>query len=102
MKEKYTNTVMSYTQKLSVIFFMHKKGCKRLLKSYMPNRLTKTNYRIIAFIFDQCLKNIINKYISNEQTIHIQGSYIGMYVRFVLEIFKYCEKKTIGKGYPYF
>ena len=68
---------MSFSQRLSVISLLHKKGDKTLLKNYRPLSLSNIDYKIIAFCFARRLKHILEKLISNEQSAYVKGRYIG-------------------------
>ena len=88
------NDEMSYTQRLSIITLIHKKGDKNLLKNYRPIRLTNTDYKIIAFVFARRLQKILNNYIGEEQSAYIKGRFIGENARLILDIFDYCENEN--------
>lgn len=85
------NGKMTFSQRLSVISLIHKKGRKNDLQNYRPTSLINTDYKIIAIIFARRLQNFISKQIGNELTVYIKGWYIGINARFSLDIFEYCE-----------
>lgn len=60
----------NYSQRLSVISRIHKKGDKDSLKNYIPISLTNTDYRIIAFVLAKRLQNILSKLINKNQTAY--------------------------------
>lgn len=78
---------MSFSQRLSLITLLFKKGDKTDLKNYRPLSLTNTDYKIIAFIF---AKKVIDKLISKEQSAYIKERFIGINARVVLDIYEYC------------
>ena len=88
------NDEMSYTQRLSIITLIHKKGDKNLLKNYRPISLTNTDYKIIAFVFARRLQKILNNYIGEEQSAYIKGRFIGENAKLILDIFDYCENEN--------
>ena len=91
LKEIYVRKEMSFSQRLSVISLLHKKGDKTLLKNYRPLSLSNIDYKIIAFCFARRLKHILEKLISNEQSAYVKGRYIGENARIILDIFEYCD-----------
>jgi hypothetical protein len=94
MKEFFLNGKMTYSQRLAIIYLIHKKGEKNDFKNYRPISFTNTDYRIIAFIFAQRLQKIIYKQIGTEQTAYVKGRFIGINARFILDIFEYCENNN--------
>ena len=94
LKEIFEQEEMSYTQRLSVLTLLFKKGDKKLLKNYRPLSLTNTDYKIIATIFAKRLQNIICKLIDKSQSAYIKGRYIGENARLILDIFEYCENNN--------
>lgn len=86
---------MAYSQRLSVISLIYKKGEKDSLKNYRPISLTNTDYKIIAFIFAKRLQTILIKLISEQQTAYIKGRYIGENGRLILDVFEYCETENL-------
>ena len=89
--EIYDKNEMSFSQRLSIISLLHKKGDKSLLKNYRPLSLSNIDYKIIAFCFARRLQNILQKLISDEQSAYVKGRYIGENARIILDIFEYCE-----------
>lgn len=85
----------NYSQRLSVISRIHKKGDKDSLKNYIPISLTNTDYKIIAFVLAKRLQNILSKLINKNQTAYIKGRYIGENARLMLDVFEYCETENI-------
>lgn len=73
LKEIFQRGEMSYSQRLSVILLIYKKGEKDSLKNYRPISLTNTDYKIIALIFAKRLQTILTKLISEQQTAYIKG-----------------------------
>ena len=82
---------MTFSQRLSIITLIHKKGDKKLLQNYRPLSLTNTDYKIIAFVFARRLQTILDKLISKDQTAYVKGRFIWENARLILDIFEYCE-----------
>ena len=72
-----------FSQRLSVISLIHKKGEKNLPKNYRPISLTNSDYKIIAFIFAKRLQKIIGNLISKDKSAYIKGCYIGENARLI-------------------
>lgn len=85
----------NYSQRLSVISRIHKKGDKDSLKNYIPISLTNTDYKIIAFVLAKRLQNILSKLINKNQSAYIKGRYIWENARLMLDVFEYCETENI-------
>ena len=87
LKKIYENKEMSFSQRLTVMTLIHKKGDTKLLKNYRPISLTNTDYKIIAFVFAKRLQKIIDNLISKNQSAYIKGRFIGENARLILDIF---------------
>ena len=94
LRELFDRNEMSFSQRLSVISLIHKKGEKDLLKNYRPISLTNSDYKIIAFIFAKRLQKIIGNLISKDQSAYVKGRYIGENARLILDIFEYCNENN--------
>ena len=94
LNDIFNTEKLSYTQRLSVISLIYKKGEKENLKNYRPISLTNTDYKIIAFVFARRLQNILSKLINGNQTAYIKGRHIGENARLILDIFEYCETEN--------
>ncbi len=81
---------MSFSQRLSIITLVFKKGDRYDLKNYRPLSLTNTDYKIIAFIFANRLQKVVDKLIGTEQSAYIKGRYIGENARLILDVFDHC------------
>lgn len=64
---------MAYSQRLFLITLLFKKGDPQTLNNYRPISLTNNDYKIIAFIFDNRLQNILDKTIHINQLAYIKG-----------------------------
>ena len=81
---------MSFSQRLSLITVLFKKGDKNNLQNYRPLSLTNTDYNIIAFIFARRLQKGIDNLIGIEQSAYIKGRFIGNNARTILDVYEYC------------
>ena len=80
---------MSFSQRLSLITVLFKKGDKNNFKNYRPLSLTNTDYKIIAFIFSRRLQKVIDNLIGIEQSAYIKGRFIGNNARTILDVYEY-------------
>lgn len=79
---------MSITQKLSILYLLHKKGERNKIQNYRPISLTNSDYKILAFVLAQRLQKVINNLIQEDQTAYIKGRFIGFSARTILDIFQ--------------
>ena len=93
----YSNKELSFSQRLSIITVLFKKGDRCDLKNYRPLSLTNTDYKIIAFIFANRLQRVVDRLIGNEQSAYTKGRYIGKNARIILDIFDHCTDNN-SKG----
>ena len=93
----YGNKELSFSQRLSIITLLLKKGDRCDLKNYRPLSLTNIDYKIIAFIFANRLQRVVDRLIGNEQSAYIKGRYIGENARIILDIFDHCTDNN-SKG----
>ena len=89
--ESLNKGYLSYSENVSIISLIFKKGDPKLLKNYRPISLTNIDYRILAFTLAQRLQNIIGTVVSKNQTGYIKGRFIGTNVRAILDICDYIE-----------
>ena len=87
----YEKESLSYSQRMSVITLLFKKGDKNLLGNYRPISLTNTDYKIVAFIFAKRLQKVLDSIISQNQSAYVKGRFIGINARLIIDIFEYCE-----------
>ena len=92
LEETFEKESMSYSQRLSIIALLYKKGDKESLQNYRPISLCNTDYKILAFVFARRLQTVVDKLIGRDQSAYIKGRYIGISARTVLDIFEYCEE----------
>ena len=82
---------LSYSQNISILSLIFKKGDPDNIKNYRPISLTNVDYRILAFVLAQRLQNVIGTIVSCNQTGYIKGRFIGTNVRAILDICEYIE-----------
>lgn len=73
IKKHYEPETMAYSQRLSLITLLFKKGDPQTLNNYRPISLINNDYKIIAFIFANRLQNILDKTIHINQLAYIKG-----------------------------
>ena len=91
----YADKSLSSSQKLSTFTILHKKGDRQLLNIYRPLSLTNIDYKKIAFVLARRLQKIVNRFISNDQSVYIKGRFIGINTRTIVAILEYCEQNDI-------
>ena len=92
--ETFEKNIMPFSQRLSVLSLLHKKGPRDKIKNYRPISLTNSDYKILAFLLAKRLQKIIGHLIDGDQTAYIKGRFIGFSARTVLDIFEYCENSN--------
>ena len=92
------NKELSFSQRLSIITLLFKKGDRCDLKNNRPLSLTNTDYKSIAFIFANRLQRVEDRLIGNEQSAYIKGRYIGENARIILDIFDHCTDNNSKGG----
>ena len=85
---------LSYSQNVSILSLIFKKGDPEKIKNYRPISLTNVDYRILAFILAQRMQNVIGTIVSSNQTGYIKGRFIGTNVRAILNICEYIENNN--------
>ena len=85
---------LSFSQNISILSLIFKKGNTEKLKNYRPISLTNVDYRILAFTLALRLQNVISTVVSDNQTGYIRKRFIGTNVRAILDICDYIEKNN--------
>ena len=83
---------LSFSQKLSILSLIHKKGPTDEFKSYRPISLANCDYKILAFVIATRLQTVINKLVNENQSAYVKGRFIGINARTILDIFEYNEE----------
>ena len=68
---------ITFSQKISVVALIHKKGSKYDIKNYRPISLTCTDYKILAQILADRMHKILDKVISFDQSGYVKGRFLG-------------------------
>ena len=90
--ECFDKGTITFSQKISVVALIHKKGSKYDLKNYRPISLTCTDYKILAQILADRMHTILDKVISFDQSGYVKGRFLGHNIRTVEEVI-YLSKK---------
>ena len=90
----FNNNCMTFSQRLALITFIHKKGDTSDLATYRPISLTNTENNILAIELANRLQKIIDQLISKHQSAYIKGRFIGTNARTILDAFEYCCDKN--------
>ena len=83
---------LSFSQKLSILSLIHKKGPTDELKNYWQISLTNCDNKILAFVIATRLQTVINKLVNENQSAYVKGRFIGIHARTILDIFEYNEE----------
>ncbi len=94
--ESYDQGTLPFSTKTSVLSLLHKNDSKKKLKNYRPLSITNIDYKIIAYIFSQRLRNILPLLIHEDQTACIKERYIGSSVRNIIDIFDHIENNELS------
>ena len=86
--ESFNMGHLSFSQNISILSIILKKGNPEKLKNYRPISLTNVDYRILAFTLALRLQNVRSTVVSSNQTGYIKKRFIGTNVRAILDI---CE-----------
>ena len=92
--EAFTMGNQSYSQNLSILSLIYKKGDRTNPKNYRPISLTNVDYRILAFTLALRLQKVIGNIISPEQTRYVKDRFIGTNIRAILDIVEEIEKSN--------
>ena len=90
--ECFDKGTITFSQKISVVALIHKKGSKYDLKNYRPISLTCTDYKILAQILADRMHKILDKVISFDQSGYVKGRFLGHNIRTVEDVI-YLSKK---------
>ena len=89
--ESFEKTTLSLSQKTSILTLIFKKGDRELLKNYRPISLSNADYKIIAFVLQKRLHEVIPKLVKNDQTAYIKNRFIGQNVRLLIDVIEYAK-----------
>ncbi len=87
---------LSIEQKRGVITLLPKKNKDRLfLKYWRPISLLNTDYKIIAKLLANRMKEVLSSIISEDQSGYLKGRYIGQNIRLLQDISFFTELKQL-------
>ncbi len=87
---------LSIEQKRGVITLLPKKNKDRLfLKNWRPISLLNTDYKIIAKLLANRMKEVLPSIISEDQYGYLKGRYIGHNIRLLQDISFFTELKQL-------
>ena len=90
--ECFDKGTITFSQRISVVALIHKKGSKYDLKNYGPIRLTCTDYKFLAQVLADRMHKILDKVISFDQSGYVIGRFLGHNIR-TLEDVIYLSKQ---------
>ena len=82
----YHTGEMSITQKRGILSLLYKKDDKTCLNNWRPISLLNTDYKIMAHVQAQRLKNVIHKLIHTDQSGYIKGRNINNNIRLIQDV----------------
>ena len=87
---------VSIDQKRGIITLIPKKDKDRIyLKNWRPIALLNSDYKILAKVLANRLKNVITKLVDSDQKGYIKGRYIGENIRTVSDVIHYLKEKNM-------
>ena len=98
LNEAYEKGELSYSQRRGIIKLLYKKNDKTLLNNWRPISLLNTDYKILAHVLANRLKNVIEKFINTDQTGYIKGRFIGQNIRVIQDVIDLLENNNTEGG----
>ena len=87
---------LSITQQRGLIVCIPKENkCRNYLKNWRPITLLNTVYKIASGSIANRIKRVLNKLISTEQTVFIEGRFIGENTRLMYDLLQFTEEQNI-------
>ena len=83
LNEAYTKQELSYSQRRGIITLIYKNNDKTQLSNWCLISLLNTDYKLLAHMLQNRLKNVLDKLISPVQTGYIKGRFIGQNIRVI-------------------
>jgi exonuclease III len=84
---------MTETMKMAIVKILFKKADKKRIENYRPISLLTADYKILAKILTERLKNVLTRLIGAEQQGFIPGGDIAGNLLLVKEIIAYCDEE---------
>ena len=98
LNEAYEKGKLSYSQRRGIIKLLYKKNDKTPLNNWRPISLLNTDYKILAHVLANRLKNVIEKLINTDQTGYIKGRFIGQNIRVIQDVIDLLENNNTEGG----
>ena len=98
LQECYEIEVLPNSTRTSVLAAIFKSNNNQLLDNYRPLSLSNTDYKIVAFVFAERMKSIMEYIINPDQTAGVKGRNIVCSIRNLLDIYEYCEESKAPGG----
>ena len=91
----FEDKTLSWSQWVTIIILLFKKGDSCLVGNYCPISLTNTDYKILAYVLTACLSDHLSDVIHANQTVYMPKQFIGTNIQSVQDFVDYCvhEKK---------
>ena len=80
------NRELAYSQYLSVVSLLYKKGKREDIRNWRPISLLNTDYKILSKILAERLKKVLPYIIHPDQRGGVQGRYIGENIRLIEDL----------------
>ena len=93
--QAYNQGIMPYTMRASVISLIFKKGERKLLQNYRPISLSNTDYKILAFVLNNRLMQVIGSIVSPDQVGFIKKRFGGQNIRLIEDLLEYTKRFKI-------
>ena len=98
--ESFDKGELSYTQKQGIIILLHKgiELDRDQLTNWRPITLTNSDYKLLAKVLAERLRNVIYKVVNSDQVGYIKGRNISTIIRTMDDVINYLNQ-TGGSGY---
>ena len=80
------NRELAYSQYLSVVSLLYKKGQREDIRNWRPISLLNVDYKILSKVLAERLKNVLPYIIHSDQRGGIKGRYIGENIRLIEDL----------------
>ena len=87
----HEHTLLSYSQRSSVLSLIFKKGDPKDLNNYRPISLLNVDLKILSHVLALRLKKVLPKIINEDQTGYIKNRFIGLNLRQIQDIIDYAD-----------
>ena len=98
LNEAYEKGELSCSQRRGIIKLLYKKNDKTLLNNWRPISLLNTDYKILAHVLANRLKDVIEKPINIDQTGYIKCRFIGQNIGVIQDVIDLLENNNTEGG----